>query len=307
MSADFLGFGDWIQQQRRDHHWSPAHVADQSGIPRTTLGAFLSPLRHLQRPRRPVATQIASALKLPVLTLAVVAGYTDRTEFGQADEAITGAVMPHWGRQAVQRRSLLWSTAGAQYLTAVASSAGLSPAVTRERWQTRTGDTVSDVDWASAFEYGYIPEHWTPHKMLDTLPGPALGLLTESVGGDAVDIIGVAAVMGRIGPELAMEWGCEDDYVAWVGKIEQQGWGQSGDFDPVAYRAAVRKIEWTIPEVPDLVIPDASNKYSVSDIKKITERTTDTEDLAYLLARYPRLTPAQRSIIRQLIASWLPD
>ena len=41
--------------------------------------------------------------------------------------------------------------------------------------------------------------------MPDTLSGPALGLLVESVGGDAVDIIGVAAAMGRIGPALAAD------------------------------------------------------------------------------------------------------
>lgn len=309
MPTDFLGFGDWIRQSRQDHHWSPGRIADNAGVPRTTLSAFLSPQRHLQRPSRSVAMRVTASMKLPSLAMAVVAGYADRDEFGQAEEPIISNVLSAWGRQKTQRRSLLWSTAGARYLKVVAESAGLDLSLTRERWHTRTGDSVTDTDWESSFQYGYIPEHWTPGKMLDTLPGPAIGLLTESMGGDAIDIIGVAAVMGRIGPGLASEWGCEKDYTAWVAVVESQGWGQSGDFDAVVYREAVREIDWTIPPVPDA--PRESFIYGHASVsgKEFNNggQSGDTEDLAFLLARYPKLAPGQKSIIRQLISSWLPD
>lgn len=306
-TTDFLGFGDWLQHQRGTHHWSPAHIADRAGIPRSTLGAFLSSQRRLQRPRRDVAIQIASALKLPSLTLAVAAGYTDRTEFGDAEEGITGAVMPAWGREVAQRRSLLWSVSGGRYLSVVAKDSHLSSALIRERWTSLSGDqSLDDAALGHLFEVGGVPSHWSGRKLLDTLPGPALGLLVDAVGGDAVDIVGVASLMGRIGPGLAADWGAESDYTAWVAVVESQGWGSDFErFDAAAYRSAVREIDWTIPPIPEF--SHSTKKYTLPAGQTVPDTlTADTEDWAYLLARYPKLTPSQRAIIRQLMDSWLP-
>lgn len=308
-TTDFLGFGDWSQQQRQEHRWSPARVADRAGIPRSTLGAFLSSQRRLQRPRRDVAIQIAAALKLPSLVLAVVACYADREDLGQADTAITGAVMPAWSREVAQRRSLLWSVAGGRYLSVIAKDAQLSSAIIRERWSAQTGDqSLDDAALGHLFEVGGVPSHWSELKMLDTLSGPALGLLTECVGGDAGDIIGIAAAMGRIGPGLAADWGAESDYTAWVSVVDSQGWGSDFEqFDAPAYRSAIREIAWTIPPLPEF--SHSKKKFTLPAGQPVPDTllTADTEDWAYLLARYPRLTPSQRSIIRQLMDSWLPS
>ncbi len=112
---------------------------------------------------------------------------------------------------------------------------------------------------------------------------------------------------------MATEWGCETDYTTWSGVVTDQGWGHSGDLDAMAYRQAVREIPWTIPPVPEFPRESITHKQKFSLAGSPGSQISsegvagDTKDWAFLLARYSRLSPAQRSTIRQLIESWLPD
>ena len=302
---ELVGFGDWLRQSRANRHWSPARVADQVGLPRSTLLAFLSPIRHLQRPSRRVALRIAAAFDMPILAMMVVAGYANRTTMGMAEDAIWAAVMPRCTDLNLSERSALWSLNGWHYLVQVARDAGLSSTVVMERWMQRSGATqeFTAKDWDADTALTRVPR-LAGDNTIDLAPGPALGLLVDAAGGDAADIVGLSMAMGRIGPQLAAEWTMQEDYRAWVDVVKAQGWGAADHFDPRAYRQAIHDIRWTVHRISDYEPTPTRRVQSISQPRN--ELSYDTEDWSYLLGQLPKLSPAERGIIRLLIESWIP-
>lgn len=274
----FVWFGRWLADQRQRHGYTTQEFAAQCGIKRPTISALESWARRGSHPSVGIVTRIAQGLDLPLLAVAVAAGGFERTDDVIADESLL-AVLPVLRHLTPEVRSRQWSVWGAQYLRAVA--ADTSEGTIADRWtQLTEGSKALTQDWALVLNHGLISA-WTT---LDQVPGPALWAVVDAVGGDAVDVAGLTLLLGRVGPTAARRWGLSADYAAWVEIVADQGWGADFErFDAVAYRQAMRAVDWVRGAPGPVVAPPPGS---------------DPDDLARRIAA---LTESDRAIIDTIV------
>ncbi len=71
-------FGTWLQAMRESLGWTVSKLAERAGLPRSTLATLESRARRGSRPRSEVTARVAGAMGLPVLAVALIAGYFER-------------------------------------------------------------------------------------------------------------------------------------------------------------------------------------------------------------------------------------
>jgi hypothetical protein len=96
-----------------------------------------------------------------------------------------------------------------------------------------------------------MPPGISTTRTFDGISGPLLWSLLAACGGDAVDVIALTGVMGRLDPFVAEGCG-EAAYDSWVESLWRGGWHQL-PIDRLTtetmsvYREAVRELSWTVP------------------------------------------------------------
>lgn len=283
---------EWLREQRTSHGLSLRQLATLAGVPFSTLaGAEAGTIR---RPKMSTLSNVARALGVPPLAAVLVAGYADRDV---ADKVIDAAFFApaHW-----------WASLGGKYLRAVREEQGVADEVAAATWSQRWCELQVD-QWREMEHTGQCPEGW-PARHLSELPGAWLwGLLTTVASElDLKDLVGMAAVMGRVSRRLAVRCGAQSaiDQLATAYRAAHQGsWLRPEAFAMERFRTEVKALQ-----VQDLGLSDTSTTSGAapSPPPNSSRHPVPTQDpLFQVLATYwPKLTPQQREALVAVLRSW---
>ncbi len=274
-------FATWLRYKMEIRGLTQSDLGRVANIPKPTVTTFLS--RRTRRPTMEMSQRLSHGLELPVLAVTIAAGYTDRQQMGESEEATWATMSPWMGALEPAQRSIAWSKLGRAVIVEGLLSGGASDRQLAEaRWESRgvRGPTEASDALGTDRRLGVVGVV----GLLDSMPGAELSLLVEGAGGGESDVIGVAAIMGRIGPGLCRAWGCEDDWESWaaaVGTMLRESGGDLERFDARAYLEACRRVSWSVATT-------------------IPERSADLDLVRVLDA----LTPDQAEVVRSLFRSW---
>ena len=257
MNSDVTpSFGAWLQSTREEQGWTVSELAERAQLPRSTLATLESRARRGSRPRPDVILRISTAVHLPVLAVAVVAGYFERDVIDVGTDAVFDRIpIPSlhvdW-----------WARSGGAYLRVVRESKGLSSVSAVQRWSAQwSALSLTAEEWDLLESNGVLPESWESiaHlKQIDRLPGAWLWGLVHAVSGDMVDLIGLAFGMARLrSVRCEKPWGAKSDYKQ-LARASNDERGAMRELNLEPYHSRVRDIGWTIPWIDAVERPNKS-------------------------------------------------
>ncbi|NMP22897.1 helix-turn-helix domain-containing protein [Sulfobacillus harzensis] len=294
-------FGAWLQITREGRGWTISELADRAQLPRSTLATLESRARRSSRPRPEVIHSVAAATGLPVLGIAVIAGYFERDMIDVGTDALFDRI------QLAAFQGLWWQRQGGAYLRVVRESQGVSIDAAAKRWSDLWGAlSVTGEEWNVLESQGYVPDMWESivrMRNLNRLPGAWLWALTHAIGGDLADLLGFAFIMARVSAvRCERPWHAKDDYdqLSRAVKTHRQA------FEELVlgpYRSDVRRVKWTIPDVRELArrsTKEARREAPVNDAEGIARVVW-----GYLEDQHPGITKVrQDTFLAHLVSKW---
>lgn len=295
-------FGDMLSSLRASSGITVRELSQKGHIPYGTIATLIH--RKSAHARTPVVKALAQGFDLPLLGIAAVAGYFEREKVGEAEPSIE-AVMVAMKSGVLPRfqedKAVRFSHQGIMYVKEVL---GVTAAFEIMRWSEKWGLSATEKDIGIMLHEGTIPEGWRADptmQWMDQLPGSwfwswfyEIGPLKDSTYSfcqSLIDTIGLMFLMGRIGPEAAQAWQCQDDYSALWDAYQNtmSKWSLVG-----SYRQAIHHIEWTTD-------PHNSREESVVTEVVSTESKELGPSFLDLSKKWQNLTPSQRQIVMALV------
>lgn len=310
-------FRDFMRSLRTITQLSVRELSDKIDIPSGTVATLLHRNTAIARPRPPIVKAIATAFDLPLLSVAACAGYFERTEVGQAEQAVIAA-MEYSGRDLLSNtdRSAKFSHRGIKYLYQAVMGSVPYTEVNLMAWSKNWNLNPNEEELNLMFSTGELPQKWrirSNMRWFDQLPSPWLWSWFYTIGpfgGDTyslreslIDTVGILFLMGRIGPSAVQGWECQNDYQFLQAAYKHHIINSLSDFK--SYRAAIQKITWTSGTIESLSNDDQHKSLSTPTAEQDNRAENDQKQkqMQYIQQQWTQLTPRQRNAVIELIRS----
>lgn len=310
MGLDRLpSFGAWLRVVREAQGWTITELANRTHVARGTVATFETRARHDSQPRPSLVHQLAGVFEAPLLGVALVAGYFDRTDRAVlGTEEILNCITDDTWRSAV----------GAQYVQRVRTAANRDLAGGARRWSQHwdPDSPIHDDEWARLEDQGQLPAFWQRILRVDQLaelPGVWMWSLLAAVGGTLKDAVAMAFAMGRIRPSLIAKapWHAAPDAEQLIAAL-RDAYAGSTTFDVDTYHHTLQTVHWTVPVLRDSNPVLAYNKYPAENLSSVIwhhlnrqfpgiGRVAMDDLLAQVVRQWAELSEEQRAAIVQLI------
>lgn len=310
-------FRDFMRALRITTQLSVSELSDKIDIPSGTVATLLHRNTAIARPRPPIIKAIATAFDLPLLGVAACAGYFERTEVGQTEQAVV-ATMEYSENKLLSDtdRSAKFSYRGMKYLHEAVLGSVPYTEVNLIAWSKNWNLNPNEEELNLMFSTGELPQQWrirSNMRWFDQLPSPWLWSWFYTIGPfngemyslrqSLIDTVGILFLMGRIGPSAVQGWECQDDYQSL--RSAHKYYIINCLNDVKSYRAAIQKITWTSRGVESLSNNDQHKSLPppTGEQDHSAENDETQKQIQYIQQQWTQLTPRQRNAVVELIQS----